>query len=185
MPDGIAPLYPITPGTCLLSCGVTAFRGPEHDGYPFLALPIPVTLLTAAAPRSPPLLWEHGVPQYAEYGTTVAMEQTIAAIIKAAEDSGCSAVILSAFGCGAFKNPPELVASMFREQLFASSLTVVDFCIVEDHNSGHAHNPGGNFQAFANVFARPLNGPGVQLPSRGAHRHHPRRGSARPGPYSG
>lgn len=35
----------------------------------------------------------------------------------------------------------------------------VVIAIVEDHNSGRDHNPRGNFEPFAEVFARPLHAP--------------------------
>lgn len=38
-------------------------------------------------------------------------------ILEAALDNGAGVVILGAFGCGAFKNPPEIVAAAFREAI--------------------------------------------------------------------
>eukprot|EP00969_Alexandrium_andersonii_P112176 4954370-Alexandrium_andersonii.AAC.1 len=38
-------------------------------------------------------------------------------IVKAAVETQCNVLILSAFGCGAFENPPEQVAVFFCEAL--------------------------------------------------------------------
>jgi hypothetical protein len=82
------------------------------------------------------------------------MQMQIELILEAAHLSGCQALVLSAFGCGAFGNPPWVVARLFREALLrqASQLRRVVFCILNDHNSGHSHNPEGNFRPFAETF---------------------------------
>jgi hypothetical protein len=63
-------------------------------------------------------------------------------------------LVLSAFGCGAFGNPPQVVAELFREVLSAHSDQIrrVVFCILEDHNSGRWHNPHGNLAPFVEAF---------------------------------
>lgn len=64
---------------------------------------------------------------------------------------GDDALVLGAFGCGAFKNPPEEVATIFKEVLeedeFKDRFRLVTFSIIEDHNSG-----GVNLNAFRKVF---------------------------------
>lgn len=64
---------------------------------------------------------------------------------------GADALVLGAFGCGAFKNPPEEVATIFKDVLaeeeFKDRFKIVTFSIIEDHNSG-----GVNLKAFRKVF---------------------------------
>ena len=80
----------------------------------------------------------------------------------------CDVVILSAFGCGAFGNPPNVVARLFRnklELLRMSSLRQAVFCIFDDHNAHRRHNPEGNVQPFLQEFGLaalgwPESGPG-------------------------
>lgn len=61
------------------------------------------------------------------------------------------ALVLGAFGCGAFRNPPEEMASIFKSVLnedeFRDRFRLVTFAIIEDHNSG-----GVNLRAFRKVF---------------------------------
>lgn len=65
--------------------------------------------------------------------------------------------MLSAFGCGAFGNPPADVAKVFAAVLaepeFASAFQRVVFAILDDQNAGRAHNPHGNYRPFAEQFA--------------------------------
>eukprot|EP00969_Alexandrium_andersonii_P278286 12301947-Alexandrium_andersonii.AAC.1 len=62
------------------------------------------------------------------------------AIVDAAQESGCSIAVLSAFGCGAYANPPAEVAQFFWDALWPvgmdTPLQGVVFCTFEDHNAG-------------------------------------------------
>lgn len=61
------------------------------------------------------------------------------------------ALVLGAFGCGAFRNPPEEMASIFKSVLnedeFRNKFLLVTFAIIEDHNSNNV-----NLRAFRKVF---------------------------------
>eukprot|EP00969_Alexandrium_andersonii_P358550 15451233-Alexandrium_andersonii.AAC.1 len=50
-----ADLYPIPSEGCLVSRGVTVFRGPESEGYPFLPSPFTISLISCAAIWKPRL----------------------------------------------------------------------------------------------------------------------------------
>ena len=89
---------------------------------------------------------------YADAHSKSEMDLKIMAIVRAAEVSGCEVAILSAFGCGAFGNPPEQVAQMFHTHLAKSALKHVVFAIVDDHNSYRHHNENGNFLPFFYEF---------------------------------
>ena len=56
---------------------------------------------------------------------------------------GHDALVLGAFGCGAFHNPPEEVARLFHkvmeEEEFKNKFKVITFSIIEDHNSGNSN----------------------------------------------
>merc|ERR1712070_373511 len=64
---------------------------------------------------------------------------------------------LGAWGCGAFGNPPDLVARLFREQLsspeFRGAFSEVVFAIVDPTHQGRRggrgwKGGGGNFEPF-------------------------------------
>jgi len=65
-------------------------------------------------------------------------------------------IVLGAWGCGAFKNPPHHIAGLFRRVLneapFKGKFKHIVFAIFNDHNSRKAHNPKGNLLPFQEVF---------------------------------
>ncbi len=72
-------------------------------------------------------------------------------IFRIALTHGHDSLVLGAFGCGAFKNPPAEVAAIFHEILeepeFKNKFRLVTFSIIEDHNSNNR-----NLKAFEKVF---------------------------------
>ena len=64
--------------------------------------------------------------------------------------------MLSAFGCGAFRNPPQHMAELFRETLgeeeFSGVFRRIVFAILDDHNAQGRHSPEGNYAPFAREF---------------------------------
>ncbi len=44
-------------------------------------------------------------------------------MMEAMECSGCDMIIVSAFGFGAFKHPPEEVATMFKEEIATAGVS--------------------------------------------------------------
>jgi len=70
--------------------------------------------------------------------------------------NGHDSIVLSAFGCGAFRNPPTHMATLFHQVLhepsFLNKFKHVTFAIFDDHNAFHFTNPNGNLLPFLNVF---------------------------------
>ena len=64
---------------------------------------------------------------------------------------GHDSLVLGAWGCGAFGNPPEQMAQLFidvlNEDEFRGRYKDIRFAIIEDHNS-----KGRNYQTFKNVI---------------------------------
>ena len=64
---------------------------------------------------------------------------------------GNDALVLGAFGCGAFKNPPAEIARLFHEMMeepeFKNKYRLITFSIIEDHNSQNR-----NLRAFEEEF---------------------------------
>lgn len=67
---------------------------------------------------------------------------------------GHDSIVLGAFGCGAFHNPPRHIAQLFHEVIdeteFKNKYRLIAFAILEDHNSPR----GGNLQPFKDEFER-------------------------------
>lgn len=125
---------------------VTVFRGLEKDGYPILEEPFLTNFVAVAALRNPHLI--NGKYQAAERQGMVNKIRTILGI---AAENNHSVLILSALGCGAFHNPAEEVAKIFKEQLedkdFKGRFKKVIFAIKKDHNDTQ-----GNYEKFCKVF---------------------------------
>lgn len=64
---------------------------------------------------------------------------------------GHDSLVLGAFGCGAFKNPPAEIAKLFHEVMeepeFKNKYRLITFSIIDDHNANNA-----NLAAFKNEF---------------------------------
>jgi len=68
---------------------------------------------------------------------------------------GHDSLVLSAFGCGAFCNPPYHIAQLFWEVIehqFFHSFKHICFAIFDDHNTRQQHNPLGNVLPFQQVL---------------------------------
>ncbi|CAF1374075.1 unnamed protein product [Didymodactylos carnosus] len=64
--------------------------------------------------------------------------------------NGHDSLVLSALDCGAFKNPPEHVAALFKTVIeqYAGYFKQIVFAIIDDHNTGNVINPVGNYSPF-------------------------------------
>lgn len=96
-----------------------------------------VDVITCAAPE----LW-HGNPMPYDYEEQISSR--IKQILDTAAVSGVEVLILGAWGCGAFKNPADIVARTFRTQLKNYSFDVVEYAL--SHTG----------DLSSNVFARAL-----------------------------
>jgi hypothetical protein len=67
-------------------------------------------------------------------------------------NNNCDILILSALGCGAFKNPPSHISLIFLETIktiFDGYFKKIIFAIYDDSNS-----VGSNFKIFENQFSK-------------------------------
>lgn len=133
----------------IYSPDVTFFRGLEADGYPLLEEPFKVSIVAVAA-LNKPYLTASGDYNEAD---RQCMKKKIRTIFNIAINFNHTVLILSAFGCGAFMNPPDKVASLFKEVLseptYKAAFEKVVFAIKSDSNDRH----NKNFAAFKKVFA--------------------------------
>lgn len=97
------PLYPMDSFGAIYTSGIIVLRDTESQGYSYLRKPLyDVCAVAVAAHRDPPL--EEGKPRLipkVAAETRKKIENLFAIAYKHGHDS----LVLSAFGCGAFKNP--------------------------------------------------------------------------------
>ena len=130
------------------SHGVTIFRNTEANGYALLETPWKVNFVAVAA---------NNIRRYMNGRTTIPDKfipstlSLIRTILRIAYNNGQRRLVLGAFGCGAFANPPGHMAQLFKEVFeepeFQGLFREIHFAIIEDHNSH-----GRNVNAFKEVF---------------------------------
>lgn len=116
---------PLFADVCLYSPGVLLIR--DSDG-PFLERPVPVGVLTCAAPRAD-LAGESMADDL-----SAAVHRRIDLILRTAADAGNTDLVLGAWGCGVYGNDPHVVAAAFAELLvttYRSTFSQVVFAIVD------------------------------------------------------
>ena len=83
-------------------------------------------------------------------------KERIRAILRIAGANQHNCLILSAFGCGAYQNPPNHVAKLFKEVFneseFLNQFQLIIFSIIDDYNTWKNHNPNGNVIPFQREF---------------------------------
>jgi len=130
--------YPILQeeGECLVTRDLMAVR--EVGTYEPCKCQGLVNMLTSAMPCG-----DAGRPGCQRWNDTVTLR--IRGVLHAARVSGFTKLVLGAWGCGAFGNPPDLVSKIFRTQLsspeFRGAFSHVVFAIVDPRGDG-------NYQPF-------------------------------------
>ena len=160
-------LYP-----CLLEApGFYSFHRSQHDlrysnrmiyspDVPFfkdddgatLETPYLASVITAAAPN-------HGAMQQTQAhdlpSVSAVLLERAGLVLRLAAHHGHTKLILGAWGCGVFRNPPQLVASSFRQLLqadgaFAGVFERVTFAVYDRSKDG------ATLEAFRVAFADPI-----------------------------
>lgn len=158
--------YPLKDSACIVSPNVLVFRGPRsEDYYPyewkeckyldFIAMP---------ALRSPKV--KSGRLSVKDVAIT---REKIRTIFEIGKVEGYDSLVLGAMGCGAYGNPPEHVAEIFRDVIaeYPNIFQRITFAILTDHNDRY-----GNFATFQKVMTakdekpeEPRVIPGLGLPA--------------------
>lgn len=143
---GMAPGAMYTPDVCV-------FRQSQALDFTYLEETFKIGIISSAAPSKPRLTPEL---QYADSQIEKQVRQSITTQLQVAYDNGYDAIVLGAFGCGAFENPSERVARIYQEEIskFQGAFKRVGFAILDDSHRGN-HNPKGNFVPFRDVFHPP------------------------------
>ncbi len=139
--------YPLI-NKCVYAPDVPVFRHGNAQDYAYLEEPIPVSMISIAAIN---LQKEHPSPDEFYHQTT----KLIYNQLRLADIQGHDALVLTAFGCGAFHNDPEEVAKIYHHVItvfFPHQFAKITFAILDDHNTGKTHNPRGNFTPFQELF---------------------------------
>lgn len=149
--------YPLRDFSGVYSPSVRVFRAAESKGYEFLPEPVALDFIAVAAYSHPQLVTAkiNGKPTLRlAPEVVVKTKDKIRVILNIAAEHGHDSLVLSAFGCGAFCNPPDHMAELFRDVLeeYRGCFKHICFAIFNDHNARKEHNPLGNVLPFKRVF---------------------------------
>ena len=113
--------------------------------------PFYVDIVTVSALKNPRV--ENGkIVRWAEN----IIKNKIRQILDIALENGNDSLVLSAFGCGAYKTPPEEMAKFFADILasekYQGLFKVIHFAILNVPSTNGEHNPNGNFKPFKKIF---------------------------------
>lgn len=129
----------------LYTPGVTVFR--SSPNYALMQKPFQVSVLSSAAVPYPKL----AESKYANPEDENAMRKRIYNQLYIAEQEGHDALVLGAFGCGAFGNPATVVAKIYQETIdafFKDKFEKIVFAVLD-----RSENPEGNFRVFQKQFS--------------------------------
>lgn len=135
----------------IYSPNVTVFKGSDDTNYTPLEEPFKVGVVSVAAVKNPRC--ENGklVPWVVD-----TIKCKIRQMLDVALENGHDSLVLSAFGCGAYKTPPTEMARLFKEVLssdtYKNVFKVIHFAIINLKSTNGEHNPQGNFKPFHDIF---------------------------------
>lgn len=139
---------------------VTVFRKGSRDGFALMDEPYETAIISCAALDFNERHGKNHEYRAADGGFTdegrEIMLSKIRTIYGVALAAGHDALVLGAFGCGAFRLRPDLVAEFFREVLFEPAFKnrfrAVTFAILE--KSGPESGIHGKFAPFYRIFGK-------------------------------
>jgi len=135
---------------------IQVFRDSEtKNGYQFLKAPRKVAFLLASSVANPKFELKGGRNYVLDAEAKTLLEAKITTILSAGLAKGHDAIVITAFGSGFNKTPPQAVAAIFRDLLtttFSNTYKHVTFAIIEDENCNKEHNPAGNLTPFQQEF---------------------------------
>ena len=144
-------LYPMHEFGAIYTSGLNVFRLSEKKGYSYMDIPMyDVCSIAMAAYRDPQMEKKDLLAPKHSIGTRKKIENIFAIAYQHKHDC----LVLSALGCGAFRNPPTHVANIFKSVIeqYAGYFKSIYFSIIDDHNTGQDFNPHGNYKPFHQVL---------------------------------
>lgn len=138
------------------SPNVTIFRGLEEEGYPFLETPWKVDFIAVAALNCPDMVTTPEGDRHLIHALVEPAKRKMRTIFNIAIENGVDVLVLGAMGCGAFRNPPEHIAALFKEVLdeppYKGRFVKIVFAIKGDHNSMASRRYGSLVDTFSAIL---------------------------------
>jgi uncharacterized protein (TIGR02452 family) len=134
-------MYPIPETGCIYTPLITVFKDKDYQ----MMKPFTVSMIACAAIIDP-LLTDDG--EYVKQDDVKIMKHKIGQMFQVAYKNKIDTLVLGAFGCGAFGNPPKQVASMFNEYLdiYNKCFKYIIFAIKSQNDI--------NYQIFSQIIGK-------------------------------
>lgn len=133
---------------CVYTPGVTIFRTDEALGCDLLEEPFRLAFISTGAIK------KRNVEDFGQKDIEITRER-IRTVFRVGLDRGHDSLILGAWGCGAFKNPVDVMAGLFREvsqeSEFCGKYRAIWFACLEK-NSKTKNPDKGKFAPFYSTF---------------------------------
>lgn len=128
--------------------GVTVFRDSADAGFRLLETPFKVCMIGVPALSSPETVLVENEPRMVERDVDI-IKDKIRTIFNIAVEQGIRSLVLGAWGCGGYRNPPKHAAEIFKEMLeeYKGVFRDVYFAIKDTYVKG-------NYQVFRNVLTQ-------------------------------
>ena len=123
--------------SCRVHMDMSIFRDTEAAGYAFLEEPRKVHAIASAAMNKPPVADD----KYDNLEDRALMQSKLLVILAAAHQMQINHLVLTAFGCGSCKNPPQEVAELMLNAIKTYPIPTIEICVLDDG--------GSNFEAFS------------------------------------
>jgi uncharacterized protein (TIGR02452 family) len=151
-------LYPIPKRGAIYTPNAIIIKHSEFEDYRPLDTPKQICFISAAAHRC-------GKDDTIDIDGTKNLKEEIEILTKNKIDSifevaaieHHDVLILSAFGCGAFGNPPRCIAKLFKDALnkYNTHFRYIIFAIFDDKNA-LSNNKEGNVKVFSDLLSLPV-----------------------------
>lgn len=148
-------LYPIPLSGTIYTKNAVVLTKDEFNNYEYLNEPETISFIAAAAWRinKKDLIIENGEQKLNSKIENIT-KRTMHSIFRTAINNGHDCIVLSAFGCGAFGNPPKHIAYLFKQVIlegqYNKKLKIV-FAIFDDKNA-FDNNKNGNIKFFRQII---------------------------------
>ena len=142
-------LYPIMDNECIYSPNVSVIKSSENNKWKLYETPFFMDFIACPAVKYP-FLDEN---EYLSNEDTQLLENKIKMIIQVAKKYNHNTIIFGAMGCGAWQNPPQQVAKIFRKVLneYDGIINNYVFAILSNYNNDDDEYEN-NYDIFKNVF---------------------------------
>jgi uncharacterized protein (TIGR02452 family) len=135
---------------------VTVFRTSNDQASKMLEEPFEVGMLISPPLNKPDFEKRENDFFYKRKEDEEQLYKVIMTQLQVAAHNGYDSVVLGAFGCGAFENPPDLMARAYRNIIhshFEGVFKTIVFAVLDDNVKGR-HNPEGNIKPFERCFGK-------------------------------